>query len=116
MAQCQAWLMEYMKGCGLAVEVWETSGYPTLFGSSMKGGKEVPTLLFYGHYDVQPPDPLEEWESPPFEPEVRKGNVYARGAIDNKGQGFYTLLAIRAFLLHAAKENVNINVLIEGEE
>ncbi len=111
---CKDWLASYMKGMGLETQVWETSGYPTLFGTHIVN--EGPTLLFYGHYDVQPVDPLNEWKSPPFEPEIRDDTVYARGAIDNKGQGFYTLSAIRAFFELSKKKKVNIKVLIEGEE
>ena len=111
---CKDWLCAYMESIGLKAEVWETSGYPTVFGSYEQG--EGPTLLFYGHYDVQPDVPLDEWKSPPFEPEVRDHVVYARGAIDNKGQGFYTLAAIHAFLECAKEKNINIKVLIEGEE
>lgn len=111
---CKDWLMSYMESCGLKTECWETSGHPTVFGSYQGG--EGPTLLFYGHYDVQPETPLDEWKSPPFEPEVREGVVYARGAIDNKGQSFYTLIAIRAFLELAKEKKLNIKVLIEGEE
>ncbi|MEM8728033.1 MAG: dipeptidase [Chlamydiota bacterium] len=111
---CKDWLGAYMESIGLKVEVWETSGHPAIFGSYERG--EGPTVLFYNHYDVQPDVPLEEWNSPPFEPEVRDGVVYARGAIDNKGQAFYTLAAIRAFLERSEDKNVNIKVLIEGEE
>lgn len=113
---CQKWLTSYMKDCGLDVEVWETSGHPVVFGEAKATQEGAPTLLFYGHYDVQPAVPLDEWTSPPFEPEVRDGVVYARGAIDNKGQGFYTLLAIRAFLEQVKERNVHIKILIEGEE
>ncbi len=113
---CKDWLITYMEKGGLKTEVWETSGHPTIFASHLKAGEKAPTLLFYGHYDVQPSTPLEEWKNPPFEPEVREGKVYARGAIDNKGQGFYTLLAIRAFLELSKQAPVNIKVLIEGEE
>ncbi|MDJ0652311.1 MAG: dipeptidase [Simkaniaceae bacterium] len=111
---CKDWLHAYMESIGLKVEIWETSGHPTVFGSYEQGGG--PTLLFYGHYDVQPAPPLDEWKSPPFEPEIRERVVYARGAIDNKGQGFYTLAAIQAFLECAKEKNINIKVLIEGEE
>lgn len=111
---CSDWLCSYMECIGLKTEVWETSGHPTVFGS-YEGGRG-PTLLFYGHYDVQPDAPLDEWKSPPFQPEIRDGTVYARGAIDNKGQGFYTLAAIHAFLECAKEKNINIKVLIEGEE
>ncbi|MBF5059723.1 M20/M25/M40 family metallo-hydrolase [Candidatus Neptunochlamydia vexilliferae] len=113
---CKDWLVAYMEKSGLNTEVWETSGHPTIFASHLEAGDAAPTLLFYGHYDVQPSAPLEKWESPPFEPEVRGHKVYARGAIDNKGQAFYTLLAIRAFLERTKNAPVNIKVLIEGEE
>ncbi|MCB1109570.1 MAG: dipeptidase [Chlamydiia bacterium] len=116
MVACQQWLASYMEMCGLDVEVWETAGHPAVFGQAKAREKGAPTLLFYGHYDVQPAVPLKEWQSPPFEPEVRDGVVYARGAIDNKGQGFYTLLAVRAFLERVKERKVHIKVLIEGEE
>ena len=116
MLACQKWLVSYMESCGLDVEVWETSGHPSIFGEVPSKEKDAPTLLFYGHYDVQPAVPLDEWKSPPFEPEVRDNVVYARGAIDNKGQGFYTLIGIRAFLELAKEKKVHIKVLIEGEE
>jgi len=113
---CKDWLASYLEKIGMDVEVWETSGHPSVFASHLKAGKDAPTLLFYGHYDVQPSVPLNEWKSPPFEPEVREGVVYARGAVDNKGQGFYTMLGVRAFLENAKQHRVNIKVLIEGEE
>jgi acetylornithine deacetylase/succinyl-diaminopimelate desuccinylase-like protein len=75
-----------------------------------------PTLLLYGHYDVQPPDPLEEWTSPPFDPAIRNGNIYARGACDDKGQTFILLKAIEGFLKSTGSLPINIRVLIEGEE
>jgi len=75
-----------------------------------------PTVLLYGHYDVQPPDPLEEWLSPPFEPTIRDGRIYARGVGDNKGQHFAQLLAIEALLATTDKLPCNVIVLLEGEE
>jgi acetylornithine deacetylase/succinyl-diaminopimelate desuccinylase-like protein len=75
-----------------------------------------PTLLLYGHYDVQPPDPLDEWESPPFEPAVRNGNIYARGASDDKGQTYLMLKAVEGFFKVNGRLPVNIKFLIEGEE
>lgn len=75
-----------------------------------------PTLLIYGHYDVQPPDPLDEWKSPPFEPEVRNDNIYARGAVDDKGQVYLLLKAVEGFLHTDGKLPVNVKFLIEGEE
>lgn len=113
---CKDWLQAYLKKMGMDVEVWETSGHPTIFASSLEGGEGAPTVLFYGHYDVQPSVPLNEWKSEPFKPEVRDGNVYARGAIDSKGQGFYTLLGVQAFLEMAKNCRVNIKILMEGEE
>lgn len=75
-----------------------------------------PTLLLYGHYDVQPPDPLEEWKSPPFEPTIRDQNIYARGAVDDKGQTYLLLKAIEGFLKTEGKLPLNLKFLIEGEE
>ncbi len=75
-----------------------------------------PTLLLYGHYDVQPPDPLDEWTSPPFEPTIRNQNIYARGAVDDKGQTYLLLKAVEGFLKGEGKLPVNVKFLIEGEE
>ena len=76
-----------MREMGLSVRIMPTSGWPMVFGEYFVGGN-VPTVLLYGHYDVQPPDPLEGWISPPFEPAIRDGRLYARGVGDNKGQHF----------------------------
>ncbi len=109
---CADWLSKYLKKCGLDVERWETDGHPTLFATNLKAGPEKPTLLIYHHYDVQPVDPLNEWNSDPFEPVVKDGVVYARGASDNKGQCFYTLAA-----LQKVKDlGFNLKLVIEGEE
>ncbi|MGE3955032.1 MAG: dipeptidase [Parachlamydiales bacterium] len=110
------WVEEYCRESGLEVERWETPHYPVIFAQWLGAGKEQPTLLLYNHYDVQPTDPLEEWESPPFEPTVREGEVYARGAQDNKGQLIYTLAAVRALLKRDGRLPVNVKLLIEGEE
>ncbi len=110
------WLSAYLRQSGLSVELWETSGHPVLFASHLKAGQGRPTVLIYGHYDVQPVDPLHLWHSDPFKPVIRNNQVYARGASDNKGQCFYTIQAIRAFLELAEQANVNIKVFIEGEE
>jgi acetylornithine deacetylase/succinyl-diaminopimelate desuccinylase-like protein len=75
-----------------------------------------PTLLIYGHYDVQPPDPLDEWVSPPFEPAVRSDNIYARGAVDDKGQTYLLLKAVEGYLRAEGKLPINVKFLIEGEE
>jgi len=97
------------------VQLLKTKGAPIVYGDWLHAAGK-PTILIYGHYDVQPPDPLEEWTSPPFEPTVRDGNLYARGATDNKGQYFCHLCAIEAFLKTDQKLPVNIKVVLEGEE
>ena len=112
---CARWVEEYLKKLGFMVERWEGSGHPTLFG--VRGASlNKPTLLFYGHYDVQPAEPLNLWKSEPFKPEVRGGRMYARGAEDNKGQCFYMLCALEAFLEEHKDSPFNIKVVIEGEE
>ena len=100
---------------GLKAELIETKGHPIVYAESLNApGK--PTLLVYGHYDVQPPEPLEPWLSPPFEPTVRDGNLYARGATDDKGQMFTHLKAAEAWLKAGGGLPVNVKFLIEGEE
>jgi acetylornithine deacetylase/succinyl-diaminopimelate desuccinylase-like protein len=111
-----AWIETYLKESGLKVEVWDTPHYPVIFGSWLEAGPNRPTLLLYGHYDVQPVDPLDEWDTPPFEPSEREGKIYARGAQDNKGQLLYTLCAIRALLKRDGKLPLNLKITIEGEE
>lgn len=97
------------------VHLIETAGHPLVYADNLHAhGK--PTVLCYGHYDVQPPDPLDEWISPPFEPAVRNGNVYARGAVDDKGQLWMHVKAIEALLHDGGTLPVNIRVIAEGEE
>lgn len=96
-------------------EIFDTQGHPILFAERCRR-PDRPTVLIYGHYDVQPPDPLDEWHSPPFEPEVREGRVYARGASDDKGQMFTHLKAVEALLESDGELPVNVKFLIEGEE
>lgn len=96
------------------VRLIETAGHPLVYADHLHAtGK--PTVLCYGHYDVQPPDPLDEWLSPPFEPEERNGNIYARGAVDDKGQLWMQVKALEA-LLKSGSLPVNVRVLAEGEE
>jgi acetylornithine deacetylase/succinyl-diaminopimelate desuccinylase-like protein len=91
-------------------------GHPLVYGEWLKApGK--PTVVCYGHYDVQPPDPLDEWKSPPFEPEVRDGNIYARGAVDDKGQMWMHVKALEALMVAGGGTlPVNVRVIVEGEE
>jgi acetylornithine deacetylase/succinyl-diaminopimelate desuccinylase-like protein len=92
-----------------------SGGNPLVRAESLRApGK--PTLLLYGHYDVQPPDPLDEWTSPPFEPTVRDGNIYARGSADDKGQLFILMQAVARCLRNGGSVPVNVKFLIEGEE
>lgn len=113
---CVDWLRHYIAQMGLEVELWPTQGHPVLFASYDKAGPSKPTLLIYNHYDVQPVDPLSEWHSPPFEPMVRHGCVYARGAEDNKGQCFFVLQAIRALMERDGSLPLNLKLCVEGEE
>ena len=112
---CASWLSDYIKDMGFESSLIQTPSFPLVYGHYFVSDK-LPTLLIYGHYDVQPVDPLEEWDSKPFEPTEKEGKIYARGAVDNKGQIFYTLNAIRALLDSGKPLGVNIKICIEGEE
>ena len=96
-------------------EVWETSGHPAVFAERIVD-PSLPTALIYGHHDVQPVDPLDEWDSAPFEPEVRDGNLYARGAVDDKGQVWMHLKAVEAVLQAHGELPLNLKLIVEGEE
>jgi len=114
---CCSWLEHYLQKCQLKVEKWEKKGgAPILFAESKHPDPQKETILLYNHYDVQPVDPIDLWTSPPFEPTVREGEVYARGASDNKGQCFYTIRALKTLLESNDPPAVNIKFLIEGEE
>ena len=114
--KCAHWLSSYLKKMDLDVSLWETPSLPTLFATNLKAGPDKPTILIYLHYDVQPVDPLDLWDTKPFEPTVLDDNVYARGACDNKGQAFYTLTALKYILQKHKKYPVNLKIIIEGEE
>lgn len=116
-AHCADWLADEMRSIGLNnVEIFPTAGHPVVFGQWLDAGENAPTVLFYGHYDVQPVDPLNLWTNPPFEPTIRDGQVFARGAMDDKGQVFLQLKAIEAHLKTNGNLPVNVKVLLEGEE
>lgn len=109
------WTAAQLKGLGCTVSILEGRGHPVVWGESPRiEGK--PTLLIYGHYDVQPPDPLDLWTSPPFEATVRDGKLFARGASDDKGQVFCLMKAYEAARDAKGNPPININWLIEGEE
>ncbi len=115
------WLQNHMTGIGLAsAEIFPTKGHPIVYGEKLIGNNR-PTVLVYGHYDVQPPDPLDLWESPPFEPVIKEthmhpdGAIFARGSCDDKGQLFMHLKALEAMMAYG-ELNCNVKVLLEGEE
>ena len=114
--RCAGWMADHMKTIGLQnVEIFPTPGHPIVYGDWLKApGK--PTVLLYGHYDVQPPEPLDLWTSPPFEATIRDGNLFARGASDDKGQVFIHLKSLEAYLHNGGDLPINIKLLIEGEE
>ncbi len=115
-AECAEWIVQHLKSMGIEnVHAAQTAGHPIITGEHIVDPSK-PTVLIYGHYDVQPPEPLELWTSPPFEPEVRDGNIYARGAVDDKGQLFMILKAIQAWQESGDPLPVNLKFAIEGEE
>ncbi|HXG87204.1 MAG TPA: dipeptidase [Vicinamibacterales bacterium] len=113
---CAEWTAAEMTRIGLNnVRVEETPGHPVVYGEWL-GAEGAPTILFYGHYDVQPVDPLNLWTSPPFEATVRDGEIYARGSVDDKGQVFMHFKAVEAHIKQHGRLPVNMKFLIEGEE
>lgn len=105
-----------MRSVGLEnVEIIATAKYPLVYADWLNAPGR-PTVLCYGHYDVQPPDPIEAWHTPPFQPTVRNGNLYARGAVDDKGQMYMHLKAIECLMALHGKLPINVRFIIEGEE
>ncbi|MDZ7592531.1 MAG: M20/M25/M40 family metallo-hydrolase [Rubrivivax sp.] len=115
-ARAARWLHGRLEKLGFATETIATPGHPVVLAEWRKAPKGAPTVLVYGHYDVQPPEPLELWTSPAFEPTVRDGNIYARGSVDDKGQVWVHVAAIEAHLATRGALPVNVILLIEGEE
>ena len=114
--RCAEWCADEMRRIGLQnVRLIETPGNPVVYGDWLNA-PGAPTILFYGHYDVQPVDPLDLWESPPFEATVRDGEIYARGAADDKGQVFMHFKAVEAHIKQTGGLPVNMKFMIEGEE
>ena len=110
------WIAEKMRSAGLDVSMHDTPGHPVVLGEWRKAGDGAPTVLIYGHYDVQPVEPLELWTTPPFEPVIRDGRIYARGSVDDKGQLYLHVKAIEAHLATHKTLPVNVIVVAEGEE
>jgi acetylornithine deacetylase/succinyl-diaminopimelate desuccinylase-like protein len=114
--RCAQWVADQMKAIGMNnVEIMQTPGHPVVY-SEWLGAPGAPTVLFYGHYDVQPVDPLNLWTSPPFEMTIRGERIYARGSADDKGQVFIHFKGIETLMKQAGKLPVNLKILIEGEE
>ncbi len=114
-SDCANWVAEKLKAIGLEAEVVPTAGHPVVWGRNKhKPGRK--TVMLYGHYDVQPPDPLDLWDSPPFEPVEKNGYVFARGATDNKGQILAHILGVQETMEEHGDLPVNLHFVIEGEE
>lgn len=114
--RCAEWLAAYFQAMNFQAEIIPTPGRPLVYAENMQKGPEAPTLLIYGHYDVQPVDPIELWKSDPFEPIEKNGEVFARGAQDDKGQIFFAISACRYFFQEHLPLPVNVKFCIEGEE
>lgn len=116
MRRAAEWLKKHMESIGLQhVQILETKGHPVVYGDWLKADSK-PTILVYGHYDVQPEDPVNEWKTPPFQATIRDGNLFARGTADDKGQIFIHLKAIEAYLKNSGELPVNVKIIFEGEE
>ena len=116
-AAAAQWLADSMQAAGLEhVRMIQTSGHPLVYADWLHAGADLPTVLIYGHYDVQPAEPFDLWQSPPFEPTVRDNYLYARGASDDKGQAFIHVKAVQAHLAANGRLPVNVKFIMEGEE
>jgi len=115
-ARAAEWIAESLRNAGLTSTVHRTPGHPVVIGEYRNAPAGAPTILVYGHYDVQPAEPLELWTSPAFEPTIRDGRVYARGSVDDKGQLFLHIKALEAHIAVRGALPVNVIVLAEGEE
>lgn len=114
--RCAGWLADHLRSIGLEhVQILSTGGHPVVYADWLHA-EQRPTVLIYNHYDVQPVDPLEEWQSPPFEPIVRDGRIYGRGSADDKGQLLIHVKALEALLRTEGALPVNVKILYEGEE
>ena len=110
---CASVLKELMEKSGIKTRILPTGGYPVVYGESLASEKGF-TVLIYGHYDVKPPEPLDAWVSPPFEPQVRNGRMYGRGAGDDKGQLYAHVKAVESILAVQRRLPVNVKFLFEG--
>jgi len=113
---CAEWVLNHFRKIGLRATLHKTTGHPIVVARSHASRSDAPTVLIYGHYDVQPPEPFELWKTPPFQAVVRGGKLFGRGASDNKGQFFAHVKAVEAYLKTRTPLPVNVTFLIEGEE
>ena len=117
LAACAGWLVKRCRDIGLETKLCPTEGNPIVVAKTPRGkGAKRPHFLVYGHYDVQPAEPFELWKTPPFEPRIEKGRVYARGSVDNKGQHLAHLNAVEAYLKTGTELPCDLTFVIEGEE
>ena len=116
-AACAEWVRQHCERIGLEAQLCPTAGHPIVVAKTPSAGSaRRPHYLVYGHYDVQPPEPLELWKSPPFEPRIEKGAIFGRGASDNKGQHLAHLNAVEAYLATDTPLPCDLTFVIEGEE
>ena len=116
MQKCASFVADKLKEAGMdKVEIFQTAGHPLVYGEWL-GAPGQPTVLFYGHYDVQPVDPLDLWDSPPFEPVIKDGKIWGRGTSDDKGQNFVHIKSVEAFFKTTGRLPVNVKFILEGEE
>ena len=116
MQKCATFVADKLKEAGMdKVEIFQTAGHPLVYGEWL-GAPGQPTVLFYGHFDVQPVDPLDLWDSPPFEPVIKDGKIWGRGTSDDKGQNFVHIKSVEAFFKTTGRLPVNVKFILEGEE
>ena len=115
LSNCAHWLVTKLNGIGLTAQLVPTPRHPVVWAKNKhRAGRQ--TVLIYGHYDVQPADPLDLWDSPPFEPVLKDGYVFARGATDNKGQILSHILGVQETIEQDGELPVNLHLVVEGEE
>ncbi len=116
LVKCAEWLVNHCRNIGLETTLYPTAGHPVVVAKTPRTGKKKPHIMVYGHYDVQPPEPLDLWKSAPFEPRIEGTSLFARGSSDNKGQNLAHLKAVEAYLKTGTELPCDITFVIEGEE
>lgn len=117
MQRTAQWLVDKFTEIGLHhAKIMPTAGHPVVYADWLEAGPEAPTVLIYGHYDVQPVDPRDEWLTPPFEPTIKGDDLFCRGASDNKGQFYSHVMAVEAYLKSGGRLPINVKFMLEGEE